>query len=106
MRLGTATDRVVQGDYSGDGRADMAVFRASTGEWFIQRSEDNSYYSIPFGMTGDIPAPADYDGDGKTDLAVFRGGTWYLQQSANGIAIFQFGQTNDVPVAEVNVSSP
>jgi len=37
----------------------------------------------------------DFDGDGKADNSVFRDGTWYLQQSANGDKIVQFGSPSD-----------
>ena len=48
------TDKPVSGDYTGDGKADIAFFRPSTGFWFILRSEDNSFFSFPFGTLGDI----------------------------------------------------
>lgn len=38
------------------------------------------------------------DGDGKTDPAVYRDGTWYLLQSLNGWAEFQWGISTDIPV--------
>ena len=47
----------VKENYTGDGKSDVALWRPSTGEWFILRSEDYSYYSTAFGVTGDIPAP-------------------------------------------------
>ena len=77
-----------------------AVWRPSTGEWFIQRSEDNSYFSFPFGQLGDIPVPGDYDGDGKADAAVFRPSTanWFIQQTTAGTGILQFGFSTDKPV--------
>ena len=83
FQFGTSTDKIVPGDYTGDGKTDVAFYRPSTGEWFILRSEDFSYYSFPFGAAEDIPVPADYDGDGKTDAAVFRpsNSTWYIQNS-------------------------
>ena len=66
FQFGNSTDKPVQGDYWGDGRADVAIFRPSTGEWFILRSENGSFYSFPFGTVGDLPAAGDYDGDGNT----------------------------------------
>jgi hypothetical protein len=87
----------VQGDWTGDGKADLAIFRAASGEWFIQRSEDNSFYSVPFGAMGDIAVPGDYDADGRFDTAVFRPSTatWFIQRSTAGTLITTFGTTGD-----------
>jgi hypothetical protein len=95
----------VHGDYTGDGKADIAVWRETTGEWFVQRSEDNSYYSNRFGTVGDIAAPGDYDGDGKFDIAVFRPteATWYIQRSNAGLMIQQFGAFADTPLPAFRV---
>lgn len=65
------------------------------------RSEDASYFAIPFGANGDIPAAGDYDGDGKTDMTVFRPSTstWYIQRTMAGTQIAQFGANADLPIA-------
>ena len=71
----------------------LSGVRAS-GEWFILRSEDFSFFSFPFGAIGDIPAPADYDGDRKADAAVFRpsNATWFILNSGgSGTTIATFG---------------
>ena len=55
-------------DYDGDGTTDIAVFRATTGEWFILNSSTGSLTTAAWGAPalGDTPVPAEYDGDRKT----------------------------------------
>ena len=81
-------------------KADIAIWRPSTGEWYVLRSEDYSYYSVPFGSAGDLPVPGDYDGDDKFDTAVFRPSTatWYANRSTAGILIQNFGLSTDQPL--------
>lgn len=88
-------ERLAYGDYDGDGRQDIAVFRSSTGVWYIFESSTNTGRAVPnFGAVGDNPAVGDYDKDGKTDLCVVRNESgqlvWYILNSSNG-------QTRAVP---------
>jgi uncharacterized delta-60 repeat protein len=88
-------------DFDGDGRADVAVYRPSSGVWYQLFSGGDPYGSPTFGVAGDIPVPADYDGDGRTDLAVFRPSTgvwWYLTTSTGQLRAATVGQTGDIPV--------
>ncbi|HEX6124354.1 MAG TPA: hypothetical protein VFZ23_03200, partial [Pyrinomonadaceae bacterium] len=83
----------------------VALWRPSTGEWFILRSEDTTFYSAPFGTNGDIPAPGDYDGDGRFDVTVFRpsAATWFSQRTTAGTLIVQFGVVGDMPIPNAYV---
>jgi hypothetical protein len=98
--FGVSTDKPVQGDYTGDGKSDVAIWRPATGEWFVLRSENLSYYSVPFGISPDVPAPGDYDGDGKIDTTVFRpsSATWFIQRSSGGTTAIGFGNGTDRPI--------
>ena len=80
MQWGLNGDVPVAGDYDGDGKTDMAVFRPIEGAWYIRRSTGGTV-RVSFGLNGDIPVPADYDGDGKTDPTVYRNGGWYVLRS-------------------------
>jgi hypothetical protein len=106
----SATDIPIRGDFDGDGKADVAVYRMETGHpantYFILRSSDGAVQSRTFGnILTDYIVPADFDGDGKTDYAVWRGrgigtsGTWYWEQSSDGAArALTFGNSTDLPV--------
>jgi photosystem II stability/assembly factor-like uncharacterized protein len=89
--------RTVIFDFDGDGKADVSVFRPSSGAWYLQQSTAG-FTSLAFGLGTDKLVPADYDGDGKTDVAVYRSGTWYLQRSQLGFTGVAFGDANDIPV--------
>jgi len=82
----TPTNMTV-GDYDGDGRADVTVYRSSTGWWFTQHSSDGTLSQRGWGAPalGDRPVPADYDGDGRSDVAVYRQttGQWFIQRSSD-----------------------
>ena len=62
---GMATDTLVPGDYDGDGRTDAAVYRASTGTWYVRPSSGATPWSVVFGQSGDVPLAGDFDGDGR-----------------------------------------
>jgi hypothetical protein len=48
-------DEPVAADYDGDGKTDLAIYRGR--QWFIQRSSNNSLFSVGFGTAGDTPIP-------------------------------------------------
>jgi uncharacterized delta-60 repeat protein len=97
--FGLATDKIVPADYDGDKKTDVAVFRPSSGDWYILKSSTGAVSTVHFGQNGDVPVPADYDGDARADLAVYRQGDWYILNSAdNSFRAEQFGIATDKPL--------
>ena len=81
--------------------ADLAVWRPSTGYWYVLGGTGSQATSYPWGANGDKAVPGDYDGDGKTDFSVFRpgSGTWYIVRSSDGTSFaYAFGLSGDVAV--------
>ena len=57
-------------DFDGDGGNDFAVFRPSSGTWYVQNGAGFTEQS--FGTAADKIVSSDFDGDGKTDAAVYQ----------------------------------
>ena len=47
------------GDFDGDGRTDLAIYRSSTGTWHARGQTP-----VAYGDRGDLPVVGDYNGDG------------------------------------------
>lgn len=107
--FGWAGDRIIPGDYDGDGKTDIAIargFNTSPGEttWYIRYTSGRPDEAIRWGAGSlDLFAQGDYDGDGITDLGVYRRAgefNFYIRRSSDGnMMVKQFGSSNnDIPV--------
>lgn len=103
MDFGLSSDVNVPADYDGDGFTDVAVWRPSTGVWYIIRSNSNILFAKQWGAAGDIPQPARYNG-GTMDLAVYRPstGVWWINYNGGNSNISkQFGLPTDKPATSL-----
>ena len=97
----------VDGDYIGNGKTSLAVFRRTAPlymQWFV--NGNGALANDAFGASIlDIPVVGDFNGDGTADPALYRPSTatWFYQDSTNHfigkVLIPTFGQANlDLPV--------
>ncbi|MET0901917.1 MAG: hypothetical protein ABWZ52_01635 [Acidimicrobiales bacterium] len=108
-QAGAPNDVPVVGDWNGDGRAGIGVFRPSTGEWLLRNTATPGPAEIRFkyggqaGAPNDVPVVGDWNGDGKAGIGVFRphSGTWILRHTASpgaGELNYRYGGPGDQPV--------
>ncbi len=117
--FGISSDRILPGDYDGDGRTDIAVargFNVSPGNttWFIRYSSGIPDSSTVFGAGFNF-AQGDYDGDGKCDIGYFivgsttdETGFWYITSTTGQTKFVRWGArgvgagAGDLPIAGYN----
>jgi hypothetical protein len=75
--FGLPGDQAVAGDWTGDGRVRLGVFRG--GVWYLDLNNNGRWDGtaggdgiFSFGLPGDIAVVGDWNGDGRTKLGVFR----------------------------------
>jgi hypothetical protein len=109
--FGVSTDIPFAGDFDGDGRSEIALYRPSSSNMFIDYVIPNIRDTYTIGQSGDLPVVGDYDGDGLSDRAVWQGSLgWRVIASStgqllnvgsaansNGTAVM-WGISGDIPV--------
>lgn len=105
--FGLSTDKIISGDWDGDGNASLGIFRdaGGTGLWILDYTGNGVLTYELFGLSTDTPVPGDWDTSTPGDeLGVTRaaGGSllWIVQDSSGpgGLVYGLFGLSTDVPV--------
>jgi uncharacterized repeat protein (TIGR03803 family) len=103
--VGLDEDVPLVGDFDGDGKTDLVVYRPTTGVWYVcySGSSYGTASAFQWGTDGDIPLAGDFDGDGKTDVTVYRPstGVWYVLASSSHYTswtAYQWGTVGDIPL--------
>ena len=89
--------------YAGTNYDGFAIYRPSTGQWFVDTYDGPGRYTLlrrTWGVSTDIPVLGDYDNDGKTDATVFRPATgeWWIWTATGSRYSIRWGASGDVPV--------
>ncbi len=98
---GVAGDIPVAGDWDGDGRDSIGIYR--NGMFYLKNSNSSGFADIqfPYGAPGDIPIAGDWNGDGMDTVGVVRNGRFLLRNSnTSGSADLDFfyGTPTDIPI--------
>jgi hypothetical protein len=111
--FGTAGDLPISGDWDGDGKDSIAVYRPTTGETFFTNDDLSTTAGVAnvvspgidivafLGIAEDLPIGGDWNGDGSDSLGLWRPSTGEFILSDDNVglrAVFVFGQTGDQPI--------
>jgi len=108
LRFGKPGDLPLAGDWNGDGRTEIGVFRPSNLTWYLDRDMDGKadVEVQVWGMqAGDIPVTGDWDGDGVATPGYFRpsDASWRVFNDWTGregdTPVIHLGMPGDTPIA-------
>ena len=105
-------DIPITGDWNGDGRTKIGIYRSSNGLWILDTNGNgvidagDAVFNLHIGTSpGDIPVVGDWNGDGRSKVGYFRQGfLWILDTNGNHTydqsdQVYAFGGiAGDVPV--------
>jgi hypothetical protein len=103
VRFGLIKDRPVTGDWDGDGRTDIGIWRPAVSRFRLLQP-DGTVRVVALGSRGSQPVTGDWDGDGVTDVGVFDSATatftlrTVTPQGQVTLVSLPFGQPTDLPV--------
>lgn len=112
-------DVPIVGDWDGDGRTNIGIWRSIGGggfAFYLDRNGNGVWNNVPsdryyvYGQSGDLPVAGDWSGSGNAKIGVLRiiSGLafWLVDFNGNGVwenspadRFYQFGIDNDTPVA-------
>ena len=101
IRSLNCADVPVTGDWDGNGRTEVGVFRPRPGSnMFRLRHKDGSVTAVRLGLPGDVPVTGDWNGNGVTDVGVWNRltRTFLLRTEAGRTHKVRLGGLRDVPV--------
>ncbi|TQM63878.1 hypothetical protein FBY41_0232 [Humibacillus xanthopallidus] len=97
-QFGTATDRILVGDWDGDGRDTLMIRRDNV--YYVTNSPTGgaTSYSFRYGSGSDEVIVGDWNGDGRDTLGVRRGNEYLLTDGTRGgtaTHVFRYGSAMD-----------
>jgi hypothetical protein len=104
--LGQNGDTPVAGDWDGDGKDNVGVYRDANSTWFLSNTFNGTVDFTPviFGNINTRPIAGDWNGDGVDTIGVFNQVTGVMALNnaiiaGDGEIVFNFGQAGDIPLA-------